>query len=274
MSIHPSARIHPTAIVSPQAEIGPDVRVEAFAIVEGQVTIGQGCILRPRSHLIGPLTLGVNNQVYSNAVLGERPQHFQYRDEPTGVAIGDNNVFRENVTIHRGTTQSMITRVGSGNYLMAGSHIGHDCQVGNNCIFANGAVLGGHCVLGNNVYLSAYSGVHQFCRLGRLCFLGGLSSTTKDIPPFIMQQHRNCVVGVNVVGMRRAGMTARQINAIRRVFRITYMQDLSLPNAMARAERELGDVDAVQEYLQFVRESKRGINGRREEEEGPELAAA
>jgi len=273
MSIHPSARIHPTAIISPQAEIGPDVRIEAFALVEGPVSIGPGCILRPRAHLIGPLRLGVNNQIFSNAVLGERPQHFLYKDEPTGLEVGDNNTFRENVTIHRATTQSMFTRIGSGNYLMAGSHVGHDCQIGNNCILANGVLLAGHCVLGNNVYMAGASAIQQFCRLGRLCFLGGMSSSTKDIPPFIMQQHRNRVVGVNVVGMRRAGMTAKQINSIRKAFRIVYLQDLSLPNALVCVERELGDIDSVQEYLQFIRESKRGINAFREDQ-GEELAAA
>jgi UDP-N-acetylglucosamine acyltransferase len=209
--------------------------------------------------------MGQDNQVFANAVIGERPQHFQYRDEPTSVEIGDGNTFRENVTIHRGTTQSWKTRIGNQNYFMVGSHVAHDCQIGNRCILVNNALLAGHCTLGDNVTISGNSGVHQFCRLGRLCLLSGTSGTTKDIPPFIIQQEINIVNGVNVIGMRRAGLSAEQINAVRQLFHIMYLQGLSLPNALSRAEAELGHMDVVQEFLQFVRESKRGINGTRVE---------
>ncbi len=256
-----ASRIHPTAIVSPEAELAGDVQVGAFAIIEGPVKLGAGCILRPRAHLIGPLTMGANNQVYSNAILGERPQHFKYADEPTGVVIGDNNVFRENVTIHRGTTHSWTTRIGHDNYFMAGSHVAHDCVVGDRCILVNNALLGGHCELADNVTISGNSGIHQFCRMGRLSFISGTSASTKDVPPFVIQQGFNIVVGVNVIGMRRAGLSSKQISAIRRLYHIVYLQNLSLPNAVQRAEAELGGVDVVQEFLRFVRESKRGING-------------
>jgi UDP-N-acetylglucosamine acyltransferase len=253
-------RIHPTALISPEADLADDVLVGPYAIIEGRVKLGPGCVLRPRAHLIGPLTMGKNNHVYGNAILGERPQHFKYADEPTGVEIGDNNVFRENVTVHRGTSHSWNTRIGHDNYFMAGSHVAHDCVVGNRCNLVNNALLGGHCELADNVTVSGNSGIHQFCRLGRLCFISGTSATTKDVPPFIVQQDFNVVVGVNVIGMRRAGMSSQQISAIRRLYHIVYLQNMSLPNALARAEAEMGAIDAVQEFVRFARESKRGIN--------------
>jgi UDP-N-acetylglucosamine acyltransferase len=253
--------IHPSAIISPEAELAPDVRVGALAIIEGAVKIGAGTVIHPRAHLIGPLIMGQQNEVHPNAVLGGKPQHLQYRDEPTRLEIGDGNTFRENVTVHRGTTHSWVTRLGDGNYLMAGSHVGHDVQMGNRCILANNVMLAGHCTLDDGVYISGGSGVHQFCRLGRLAFLSGLSALTKDQPPFIIQQNFNRVCGVNVIGMRRAGMTSDQINAIRRLYHIVYLQHLTFPNALAKVEAELGRYEAVQEYLRFARESKRGICG-------------
>ncbi len=258
---HPGAHIHPTALVSPEAVLAEDVVVGPYALIEGRVRIGAGCILHARSHLIGPVTMGEGNEVFSNAIIGEKPQHFMYKNEPTSVEIGDNNIFRENVTIHRGTTGSWSTKIGSGNFFMAGAHVAHDCRIGNKCILANNSLLGGHVELIDNCFVSGNSGVHQFCRMGRLSFLSGTSGTTKDIPPFIIQQNINHVVGVNIIGMRRAGLNSAQINAIRRVYHIMYLQHLSTPNAMAEVEAELGHIDVVQEFLNFVRESKRGING-------------
>ncbi len=208
MPIAQSARIHPTALVAPEADLGEGVEVGPYVVVEGEVRLGEGCVLRPGVHLIGPLTMGCHNTVFSGAVLGEQPQHLKYNGEKTRLVIGDHNTIREHVTIHRGTAQSGETRIGSHNFLMANSHIAHDCQVGNHCILANGALVGGHCTLEDGVYLSGNCAVHQFMRIGRLALLSGTSSTTKDIPPFIIQQRINCVVGVNVVGMRRAGIPA------------------------------------------------------------------
>lgn len=258
---HPSAHIHPTALVSPEAVLAEDVVVGPFCIVEGRVRVGAGSILHARSHLIGPLTIGEGNEIFSNTIIGEKPQHFMYKNEPTSVEIGDNNVFRENVTIHRGTTGSWSTKIGSGNYFMAGAHVAHDCRIGNKCILANNSLVGGHVEFSDNVYISGNAAVHQFCRLGRLSFLSGTSGTTKDIPPFIIQQNINHVVGVNIIGMRRAGLNSAQINAIRRVYHIMFLQHLSSPNALAIVETELGHIDVVQEFVRFVRESKRGING-------------
>ncbi len=260
MAIAQSARIHPTAVIDPRADVGDQVEIGAYAVVEGPVRIGEGCVIRPGAHLIGPLTLGRNNRVFSHAVLGEQAQHLKYDGEPTRVEIGDHNIFREHVTVHRATTASWVTRIGSGNFLMAGSHVAHDCVVGNNCILANGALLGGHCVVEDNVFLSGNTAVHQYVRAGRLSLLSGCSGSTMDMPPFIIQQRINCVVGVNVVGMRRAGIATEHIDAVRRAFHILYYERMVLPAALERIDRELGDVAEVAEMTAFIRASKRGIN--------------
>jgi UDP-N-acetylglucosamine acyltransferase len=260
----PNPRIHPTAVIAPEAELANDVQVGPFVVIEGSVRVGPGCTLRPHVHLCGPLTMGAYNLVGSGSVLGERPQHLKYNDEPTGVEIGDYNIFREHVTIHRGTTHSWKTRIGSHNFFMANSHVAHDCQIGNRCILANGALVGGHCTLEDNVYLSGNCAVHQFVRIGRLALLSGCSATTKDIPPFLIQQNIDTVVGVNVVGMRRAGLTAPQINAVRQAFRILFRERLVLPAALARIEKELPGVDVVEELIAFIRSGHRGINPMRD----------
>src|SRR3954447_8450380 len=141
MSSTANTHIHPTALVSPEAVLADDVVVGPYVIVEGRVRLGAGCVLHARSQLIGPLTMGEGNEVFSNAVLGEKPQHFHYNDEPTSVEIGDHNVFRENVTVHRGTTAAWTTRIGSGNYFMGGSHVAHDSRIGSKCILANNALI-------------------------------------------------------------------------------------------------------------------------------------
>jgi len=260
MSSTRSVSIHPTAIGSPEAELGLGVEIGPYTILDGAVRLGAGCVVRAHAHLIGPLAMGQNNQVFTGAVVGERPQHLKYAGEPTGVEIGDDNIFRENVTIHRGTTYSWKTRIGSNNFFMAGSHVAHDCVVGNHCILANGALLGGHCSLADQVYVSGNSAVHQFVRLGRLALLSGSSGTTKDIPPFVVQQDINRVVGVNLVGMRRSGMTNAQIEAVRRAFHIIFQEGHILPTALHLVEQQLGAFDQVAEMVAFIRQSKRGIN--------------
>jgi UDP-N-acetylglucosamine acyltransferase len=253
-------RIHPTAVIAPEAELADDVQVGPYVVIEGHVRVGAGSILRPHAYLCGPLTMGRGNVVFSGAVLGERPQHLQYKDEPTRLEIGDENVFREHVTVHRGTSHTGKTEIGSRNFFMAGSHIAHDCRIGNGCILANGALVGGHCMIDDGAYLSGNCAIHQFVRIGRLALLSGCSATTKDIPPFVMQQGINCVVGINLVGMRRAGMTHAQINAVRHAFRVLYRQGQTITTALDQLERELGAIDAIAEIITFIRQSTRGIS--------------
>lgn len=255
-----SERIHPTAIISPDAELGTNVEIGAGAIIEGKVRIGADCVIRPGAYLFGPLTMGVRNTVYTGAVLGERPQHLRYADEPTELVIGNGNIFREHVTVHRGTTASMKTVIGNDNFLMVNSHIGHDCVVGNRCILANGALVGGHCTLGDSVFLSGNAAVHQFVRIGRLALLSGCSASTKDIPPFVMQQGIDNVVNVNIVGLRRAGMNNEQIQAVRRAFRYLFRERMTMPAAIERMEREMGQFDCIQEMIAFLGKCTKGIN--------------
>ena len=254
-----SPRIHPTAIISAEAELADDVVVGPFVVIENKVRIGQGCVIRPYVHLCGPMVIGRRNMIFSGAVLGERPQHTKYNDEPTSVEIGDDNIFREQVTVHRGTTQAWTTRIGNGNFFMANSHIAHDCVIGNNCILANGALVGGHGTLFDNAYLSGNAALHQFSRMGRLSLIGGTSASTKDLPPFIMLQGINVTVGVNVIGMRRAGMKPQEIDAVRRAYYLLYRGNNLLSVALERMSREFAGVSAVAEMVQFIRESKRGI---------------
>jgi UDP-N-acetylglucosamine acyltransferase len=251
-------------VIAPEAELADDVYIGPFVVIEGRVRIGPGCVIRPYVHLCGPLTLGSDNHVFSGAILGERPQHTKYRDEPTGVEIGDGNIIREHVTVHRGTTQSWTTRIGHRNFLMANCHIAHDCCIGNDCIIANGALLAGHVTIDDNAYLSGNCAVHQFVRIGRLALLSGCSTTVKDIPPFLMQQGINFLMGVNVVGMRRAGMSGQQIDGVREAYRQLFHEGQPMTTGMARLEHQLGHIDAVAELIQFIRTSKRGVSATRD----------
>lgn len=259
MSHAPTTRIHPTAVVSPEAKLADDVEIGAFAVVEGNVCIGPQCVIRPGAYLYGPLTMGKGNVIHTGAVLGDKPQHLKYNNEPTCVEIGDGNIFREHVTVHRGTTHSWVTRIGNNNLFMVHSHIAHDCVIGDRCIFTNGCMLGGHCVVADQVIMSGNSALHQFVRIGRLAMISGCSASTKDVPPFVIQQNIDNVVGVNVVGLRRAGMSHEQINAVKKAFSILFRQGLPLPAAVAKLQRDLGDYSAVQEMIDFLQHTTKGI---------------
>lgn len=255
-----SARIHPTAVVSPEVVIGDHVEIGPFAVLEGPIQIGPECVIRPGAYLFGPITMGRGNMVHTGAVLGEKPQHLRFTNDPTSLEIGDYNVFRENVTIHRGTTHSMKTVIGSHNFFMVGSHVAHDCVIGNRCILTNGCLLGGHCTLDDNVILSGNSVVHQWVHIGRLALLSGISGTSKNIPPFVIQQGYNSVSGINIIGMRRAGFSQEQIEAVRHAFRLLFREALLLPVAVERIERSMGHIDVIQELLAFLRKCDKGIN--------------
>ena len=260
MSYPSSCRIHPSAILSPETELGEDVEIGALAVLEGRVRLGDGCVVRPGAYLVGPLTMGRGNTVFSGAVLGEKPQHLKYKDEPTCLEIGEYNTFREHVTIHRGTAYSGRTVIGDHNFFMVNSHVAHDCVIGDRCILTNGCLVAGHCVVEDNVILSGNSAIHQFVRVGRLALLSGCSASTRDIPPFVVQQGIDTVSGVNVIGMKRNGFSQEQINAVRSAFRTIYREGLPLPAATAKLQRDLGQVDVVREILNFLNGCSRGIS--------------
>src|SRR5262245_5469618 len=262
MPVAASTCVHPTAVVSTEAELADGIQIGPCAAIEGPVTIGPDCIISPHTHLIGPLVMGRGNRVGTGTVIGSEPQHLGYHGQPSRTEIGDFNTFREHVTIHRGShvEGEGVTRIGSHNYFMVNAHVAHDCKVANHCILVNGALLAGHCELQDQVYMSALTAIHQFVRMGRLSFLNGQESSTKDVPPFLIVKNRSAMLGVNVVGMRRAGIASADISAVRKAFQILYRSDLMLKVGVERAEAELGSNPVVAEMLQFIRaKSKRGI---------------
>jgi UDP-N-acetylglucosamine acyltransferase len=259
MSTVPSERIHPTAILGPDVELADDTVVGPYAVLDGKIKVGPGCIIDQGARLIGTITLGKNNRIGAYSVVGEKPQHLKYADEPTSVEMGDNNIIREFVTIHRGTTHSWRTRIGNGNFFMATSHVAHDCIVGNNCVFANGALLAGHCTVADNVVLSGHAALHQFCKIGRIGMISGVSASSKDVPPFLIVQGFNNILGVNVVGMRRAGVPTPHIDAVRRAYFLMFKMGLTVTQGADRMLAEHGDIPEVQELANFIRSAGRGI---------------
>jgi UDP-N-acetylglucosamine acyltransferase len=261
MPLSVSDLVHPTAVISDEAVVAADAQIGPYVIVEGRVRIGPGCVIESHACLSGPMTLGRDNYVGHGAVLGKSPQHKGYRGEETSLRIGDENVFREHVTIHRGTPQGVgETWIGDRNLFMIGSHVGHDARVGDGCMLVNGALVAGHCILQDGCILSGHAAVQQRVRIGRLAMLSGLGSTTKDMPPFVLQQGYNCVTGLNTVGLRRSGMTSEAILALREAFRILYKEGRTQSNALTRIEADLGNFAEVQEFATFIRESSLGIN--------------
>jgi len=261
-----SVEIHPTAIISSEAVVEENVRIGPYTIVEGPVAIGAGTVIGPHAHLIGPLRIGRNNQIGTGCVLGGAPQHLGYRGEATDIVIGDGNIFREYVTVHRALPQgtghgSGVTRIGHRNLFMVGCHVAHDCTIGDDCILANGALLAGHVTLADRVLISGNSAVHQYCHVGRLAMLSGVSAISQDIPPFWVMQRHNEVCGVNVIGMRRAGLSTSDIQAVRHLFSLIYRQRLPLSVILQQNHQLVEHSSAVREVLDFIRSSRRGIPG-------------
>lgn len=260
MSLTLSDLIHPTAIIDHDADLAPSVQVGPYAIIEGRVQVGPGCIIEGHACLSGPLTMGADNFVGHGAVLGKSPQHKGYEGEPTSLRIGSRNVFREHVTIHRGTVQGGgETWIGDGNLFMVGSHVGHDCRVGDGCTLINGALVAGHVTLEDQCILSGHSAVQQRLRIGRLAMIGGLGSTTKDLPPFLLHQGYNSISNLNIIGLRRAGFSTETISALRDAFRIVYKEGRTLSAALDRIEADMGTIPEVAEFAAFIRASKMGI---------------
>jgi UDP-N-acetylglucosamine acyltransferase len=253
-------RIHPSAVVSADAVLAPDVTVGPFAVLDGPVELGPGCVVGPHAVLLGHVAAGANNEFGPGCVIGGTPQHLGYKGEPTRVRIGSGNQFREGVTVHRAMPATGETVVGDNNLFMVNSHVAHDCRVGDHCMFANGAVIAGHVEVGDRALLSGNTAVHQFCRVGKLALLSGTTSVSQDLPPFwVAQGLVNQVHGVNVVGMKRAGYAAADVQAVRQAFRVIHLQGLTVSAALDRVASELGHSAAVRELVAFVRSSKRGI---------------
>ncbi len=254
------SQIHPTAILDPQAELADDVEVGPFSIIGPGVVIGSGTVVGPHVIIKGPTTLGKNNRIFQFASVGEDCQDKKYKGEPTRLEIGDDNVIREGVTIHRGTVQDQqLTRIGSRNLFMAYSHVAHDCIVGNDCILANQATLAGHVTLGDFVILGGLSAVHQFSRIGDHAMCGGGSIILKDIAAFtLVSGHPAESHGINYEGLKRRGFSKEAMQALRNAYKVVFRQGLGLQDALDRLEKS----DPLPEVVQFInsiKDSQRGL---------------
>lgn len=243
--------IHPLAAVSPHALIADNVKIGPFSVVEPGVEIGEGTTLASRVVVRTGTTLGRNNIVCEGAVLGGMPQHLHMPEFPGCLQIGDGNVVRENVTVHRAMEAQKVTRVGSGCLLMVGAHVAHDCTLGNHVILTNNSMLGGHVTVSDRAFLSGGVAVHQFCRIGRLAMVGGLARIRQDVPPFVtVDGGSTMVVGLNRVGMRRAGFTPPQMADLKEAYRVIYRSGLPWEEMLDSLETKFSEGPAA-EYLTF-----------------------
>lgn len=254
-------QIHRTSTVDDQAQLADDVVVGPNCVIEGAVKIGPGTRIIAQAYLKGPLTIGTNNTIYPMVTIGLEPQDWKADpDKPgLGTVIGESNMLREGVSIHRASRDEHPTTLGNRNYLMAASHIAHDCIVGNDCMFANSALLGGHCVVGDKVILGGNCGVQQFCRIGRMAMLGGAEGITADLPPFCMVHHTKQVSALNLIGLRRAGYR-QHIKPLREAFDLYYRRGIPGTKALAMIDEQIDD-PLVDEFVTFIRESERGVTG-------------
>jgi len=254
--------IHSTAIVSGNAVLADDVVVGAYAVIGANVTIGSGCVVGPFTRIEGPATIGERNQFYGHASSGGPPQDLKYKGEHTELAIGNDNVFREFVTINRGTTGGGgKTTIGSDNFFMAYAHVAHDCHVGSNTVFANNATLAGHVEIGDFSTVGAFSAIHQFCRVGEHAFIGGGSMITQDVMPYAktVASRDNRSYGINTIGLERKGFSKETVEALQRAYRILVRSKLNVSDALQKIEEELSLFPEARYLVEFVRESKRGI---------------
>jgi len=253
--------IHPTAIVSPEAEIADDASIGPYCRIGSRVRIGKNC--RFESHVVveGPTTIGEDNQFYPFGTIGLQPQDLKFKGEETFLAIGNHNIFREYVNVHRGTKGGGgNTRIGDHNFLMAYVHIGHDSVLGNHIIMANAATLAGHVIIEDHATIGAFSGVHQFCRVGTHGYVGGYSVVTKDVLPYskTVSERNTQAYGPNVLGLERKGFTPQQIQNIRTAFRLLLQSKLNTTQAVEAIKTRLNSPE-VQIILDFIGKSERGV---------------
>jgi UDP-N-acetylglucosamine acyltransferase len=255
-----ASRIHPTAIISPDAEIAADVQIGAYAIIGEGCTIGAGSVIAARATLERNVTLGDSVKVGMGTILGGAPQDLKYAGEETTVEIGDGTVIREYATINRGTSHSFKTTVGDHCLLMSYVHIGHDCRIGNGVILSNVVQLAGHVTIEDKAILSGLSAVHQFARIGRQSFIGGMSRVSKDIPPFLKAVGNPVkLYGLNTIGLQRGGMDEETIRELKRAYRLLFRSDLNVTQAIERVLIEIEPLPEVKELIRFVEASERGV---------------
>lgn len=253
--------IHPTAVVDSAAELGPDVEIGPFAVIGPKVTLHARVQVGAHAVVYGPTEIGEDTRIFALAAIGGEPQDLKFRGEETRLVIGARNSFRENATVNRGTALGGgLTRIGDDNLFMAGAHVAHDCVVGNHCVFANYAALAGHVTVQDRAILGGLSAVHQHSRIGRCAMVGGGAMAAQDVPPFcIAQGDRARLLGLNVVGLRRAGFRLEVMQALKAAYRELFQQGMPLRIAAEQVREVYADVPEVVELVEFMESSTRGI---------------
>ncbi|MDD5613564.1 MAG: acyl-ACP--UDP-N-acetylglucosamine O-acyltransferase [Candidatus Omnitrophica bacterium] len=252
--------IHSTAVVSKKAKIAQNVEVGPYSVIEDNVEIKEGTKIGPFCSISGYTTIGKNNQIFSNVVIGSIPQDLKYKGEKTLLIIGDNNRIREFVTMNPGTGENGKTEIGSGNLIMAYAHIAHDCKIGNNVVVANVGTLAGHVTIGDSAILGGLAAIHQFVRVGKLSIIGGGSKVTQDIPPFSMcDGHPARVRGLNLEGLKRAGYSTQDRMALKKYFRILFLSKHPISKAIEILNPEKAKNKDLDMLVDFILNSKRGI---------------
>lgn len=259
-------QIHPTAIVSPECELGADVEIGPYCVIGGPSRIDAGCKLGPHVVVHAYSTIGRGTEIHAGAVIGDLPQDVSFRGGHSEVVIGANCIIREGVTIHRGTKEGTRTVIGDGCFLMANSHVGHNVVLGQGVILANGALLAGYVEVDDRAFISGNAVVHQFCKVGRLAMVSGISGISKDLPPYCIAFERNRVAGLNVVGLRRAGFSTEQRQQIKQAFDVLFRSGLNQSQAYDELKRLFPEGPAS-EFWRFIERSTRGLCAFRREAE-------
>jgi UDP-N-acetylglucosamine acyltransferase len=253
-------QIHPTAIVDAGAEIGAGSVIGPYCIVEAGVVLGPECWLQHHVTLCGPTRAGARNKFYAYCSIGQQTQDLKYAGEPTYLEIGNENCFREFVTVNRSTTADGATRIGSCGNFLAYSHIGHDCEVGDAVVFSNNGTLAGHVKVGDHAIMGGLTAVHQFCRIGRFAITGGCSKIVQDVPPFMIADGNPAEIrGINLVGLERNGFGPESVKWIKEAFRLLYRSKLNTRQGLDAVRKELPGTPEINQILEFIEQTERGI---------------
>jgi UDP-N-acetylglucosamine acyltransferase len=257
-----ASAIHPSASIAASAKLAPGVKVGAFAVIGDGVALGEDCVLYPHAVVYGPSSFGSANVFHPFCVVGGDPQDYSFAGEHTQLIAGDKNVFREYVTVSRGTSKGGgVTRIGNENFLLAYTHIGHDCQIGNNNLFVNAATLAGHVTIEDFATIGALSPVHQFCRIGRYSYIGACTVITQDVPPFsrIVTERETKSFGANAIGLERRGFSPERVKTLQRAFRTLLRSKLNTSQALEALRSDFSNSDDVRELVKFIEAAERGI---------------
>jgi len=254
-------KIHPTAIISPDAHLEEGVEIGPYSIIGSDVKIGKNTLIGPHTVIDDYTHIGEGNRIFQFCSIGAPPQDLKFGGEKTRVIIGNFNTIREFVTIHRSTTADIgVTIIGDHNLLMAYTHVAHNCKLENNIIMSNAATLAGHIHIENYAIISGLTGIHQFCRIGEHCMIGGASAVVKDVPPYVIAQGNHAkLFGLNLIGLKRRNFSEKTIKAISEAYRIIFRSKLLLEDAIKKAEAEVENLPEVNHFIKFIKESERGV---------------